>query len=158
MSSSAVAGGIVVGVAFVVVFSMFSIPSGFEGNIEDVTISLERTPCFGFCPDYTVTVFGNGTVVYEGRNFVYAKGEQRAQIAQSDVKELVDEFYRVGFFSMKDRYEAQVTDLPSQTTSITAGDATKSVYRYGPEPQRLVMLEDKIDEVAKTAQWVKGEG
>jgi hypothetical protein len=129
---------------------MFSIPSGFKGNIENVTISLERTACFGFCPDYAVTVFGNGTVAYDGHNFVKVVGKHSTQIPQSDVKELVNEFYKVGFFSMNDRYEQQVTDLPSQTTSITIdGNTTKSVYRYGTEPRGLVMLEDKIDEVAK---------
>lgn len=30
-------------------------------------ITLERTRCFGFCPDYVVTVCGNGTVLYKGR-------------------------------------------------------------------------------------------
>lgn len=155
MSSAAVAGGLAVGIAFVVLFSLFAFPPGFSGDLEDVTISLERTPCFGFCPDYTVTVFGNGTVVYEGRNFVAVEGEQRGQIPQEDVRELVDEFYDARFFNMRDRYEQSVTDLPSQTTSITIDGKTKSVYRYGFEPERLTMLEDKIDEIAQTEKWVK---
>ena len=155
MSSAAVAGGLAVGIAFVVLFSMFVFPPGFSGDLEDVTISLERTSCFGFCPDYAVTVFGNGTVVYEGRNFVAVEGIQRGQISQGDVRELVDEFYDARFFNMHDRYEQSVTDLPSQTTSITIDGKTKSVYRYGFEPERLAMLEDKIDEIAQTEKWVK---
>lgn len=72
------------------------------------------------------------------------------------MQELVNEFYRAGFFSLADRYEQQVTDLPSQTTSIAIDGKTKTVYRYGFEPQRLAELEDKIDEVAGTEKWVKG--
>jgi hypothetical protein len=155
MSGAAVAGGLAVGIAFVVLFSMFLPAPGFSGDLEDVRISLERTPCFGFCPDYTVTVFGNGTVVYEGRNFVAVEGVQKGQITQDDVRDLVDEFYRTGFFNMRDRYEQSVTDLPSQTTTITIDGNTKSVYRYGSEPERLAMLEDKIDEIAQTEKWVK---
>lgn len=155
MSSAAVAGGLTVGIVFVVLFSMFVFPPDFSGDLEDIMISLERTPCFGFCPDYTVTVFGNGTVVYEGRNFVAVEGMQRGQISQEDVRELVDEFYDARFFNMRDRYEQSVTDLPSQTTSITIDGKTKSVYRYGFEPERLAMLEDKIDEIAQTEKWVK---
>jgi hypothetical protein len=155
MSGAAVAGGLAVGIAFVVVFSMFLPAPGFSGDLEDVTISLERTPCFGFCPDYTVAVFGNGTVVYEGRNFVAVEGVQKGQITQDDVRDLVDEFYSTGFFNMRDRYEQSVTDLPSQTTTITIDGNTKSVYRYGSEPERLAMLEDRIDEIAQTEKWVK---
>lgn len=153
--AAAVAGGLAVGVAFVVVFSVFPIPSGFGGDLDDVVITLERTPCFGFCPSYFVTVHGNGTVVYEGGDFVEVKGAQRSEIPQEGVQELVDEFYEIGFFSLRDRYEAQVTDLPSQTTSITVDGTTKTVYRYGFEPERLAMLEDKIDEIAGTEKWVK---
>lgn len=152
---AAVAGGLAVGVAFVVMFSMFPVPSGFQGDNENIVITLERTPCFGFCPSYHVAVYGNGTVVYEGRDFVEVKGEQRSEIPQQDVKELVDQFYAANFFSLRDRYEAQITDLPSQTTSITIDRMTKTVYRYGFEPERLVMLEDEIDKVAGTEKWIK---
>ncbi|WP_415282862.1 DUF6438 domain-containing protein [Candidatus Nitrososphaera sp. FF02] len=155
MSGAAVAGGLAVGIAFVVMFSMFVFPPGYSGDISDVEISLERTVCFGFCPDYTVTVFGDGTVVYEGRNYVAVEGEQRGQISKEDVRELVNEFYQVGFFNFDDAYTDSVTDLPSQTTSITIDGETKSVFRYGSKPPKLIILEDKIDEIAQTEKWVK---
>lgn len=155
MSNRAVAAGIAVGVAFIALFSVIPIPSGFRGDIEDVVISLERTRCFGVCPAYTVTIYGDGTVVYEGVDFVKVKGTQTAQIPQEDVRELVDDFYAAGFFQLRDRYEQQASDLPSQTTSITIDGTTKTVFRYGFEPARLVELEDRIDEVAGTEKWVK---
>jgi len=156
MSAGAVAGGLAVGIAFVVLFSMYMPAPDFSGELEDAVISLERTPCFGFCPDYTVTVFGNGMVVYEGRNFVAVEGAQKALIPQEDVRELVNEFYRVGFFNFNDAYTDSATDLPSQTTSITIDGETKSVFRYGSKPPGLIILEDKIDETAQTEKWVKG--
>lgn len=155
MSSAGFVAGIAVGVAFVVAFSITPFPYGNRGQYEDVTITLERTVCFGACPDYSVTVFGNATVIYEGRNFVAVEGKHTAQIPHEDVEELVSEFYRAGFFSLNDRYEQQVTDLPSQTTTITIDGMTKFVYRYGSEPKRLAELEDKIDEIAQTEKWVK---
>jgi hypothetical protein len=154
---AAIAAGLAAGIALVILFSAFSIPYGPpHGNIRDVVITLERTRCFGACPDYAVTVYGNGTVLYEGRDFVKVKGVQTSQIPQSGVEELVGAFYKARFFSMRDRYEEPVSDLPSQTTSITIdGTATKTVYRYGFQPERLVALEDEIDRVAGTARWVK---
>lgn len=156
MSSAGYAAGLAVGIAFVVAFSIVPFPYGARGEYQDVTITLERTVCFGACPDYLVTIHGDGTVEYEGRNFVAVQGIQTAHISDESVKRLVDEFYRAGFFSLQDRYEQSVTDLPSQTTSITIDGKTKTVYRYGFEPQRLAELEDRIDEVAGTEKWVKG--
>lgn len=154
-AAPAVAAGLAAGIALVALFSAFPIPpSSFQGELEDVVITLERTRCFGFCPDYMVTIYGNGTVLYEGRDFVRVEGTQVSQVPEDEVKGLVDAFYEAGFFSMRDRYEEQVTDLPSQTTSITIDGTKKTVYRYGFQPERLVMLEDRIDEVAGTERWV----
>ncbi len=156
MSYAGFAAGIAVGIAFVVAFSLTPFPYSGRGEYEDVTITLERTICFGFCPDYVVMIHGDGLVEYEGRNFVAVEGRQTARISEESVRELVNEFYSSGFFSLEDRYEQQVTDLPSQTTSITIDGKTKTVYRYGFEPHRLADLEDKIDEIAQTEKWVKG--
>jgi hypothetical protein len=147
--TGAVVAGLAVGIAFVVLFSMASMPEG-RANTDDVVITMERTVCFGTCPAYKVTVYGNGTVMYEGFRFVAVEGRQK-------VKELVSQFYKHGFFSLKDRYEEQMTDLSSTTTSIAIGASEKSVYRYGLHPENLVELENKIDEIAGTAKWVKRE-
>ncbi len=155
MSGGAVAGGIAVGIAFIVMLSVIPIPKEFRGNTDDVVITMERTPCFGACPAYHLTVFGNGTVVYEGFSSVAVTGKQTSQISQEKVIELVNEFYRAGFFTLRDSYVEDVTDLPSTTTSISIKDETKSVYRYGFGPERLVQLEDKIDEITEASKWIK---
>lgn len=155
-ATGAAVAGLAVGIAFVVLFSMASMPEGRE-DTHNAVITMERTVCFGTCPAYKVVVYGNGTVVYEGFNFVAVEGKQTAQISNEQVKELVSQFYKHGFFSLKDRYEEQVTDLPSTTTSITLSGSEKSVYRYGLHPENLVELENKIDEIAGTAKWVKGD-
>jgi hypothetical protein len=81
---------------------------------------------------------------------------QIAQISKEMVCDLVVEFCRASFFSLHDRYPQQVTNLPSQTTSITIDGKTKAVYRHGSEPQRLAELEDKVDKILGTGKWVKG--
>ena len=47
-------------------------------NINTVVITLERTTCFGVCPVYTLTIYGDGRVVYEGTRFVRTEGERTA--------------------------------------------------------------------------------
>jgi hypothetical protein len=37
------------------------------------------------------------------------------------------EFHRINYFSIEDRYEEPVTDLPSTTTPITTGGMAKNV-------------------------------
>ncbi len=123
-------------------------------DLSGVVITLERTPCFGSCPAYRVTVHGDGQVTYEGEMFVEVMGVETYQIPEEDVRELVAAFVSLNYFSLDDEYVSRSTDLPSTTTSITIGGMTKTVYHYGDGPGTLIQVENKIDELAQTKDLI----
>jgi Domain of unknown function (DUF6438) len=127
-----------------------------------VLISLERSVCFGFCPDYTVTINEAGDVHYVGRRSVNVVGEQRATIPRADVLHLLNEFDRIGFSNLRNEYRANVSDLPTYTVTLTRGGVTKTVVDFGGPgagmPESVRALQDEIDRVANTAQWVLRNG
>ncbi|HEU4605786.1 MAG TPA: DUF6438 domain-containing protein [Nitrososphaera sp.] len=84
---------------------------------KDLVIGLERT----MCPDFSLFIHGDGKIVYEGRHYVVAKGRHGGQISRAHVKQLLDEFYRIGYFSLKDRYDAVASDSAITKTLILAG-------------------------------------
>lgn len=149
--------GLAVGIAVIILFSTLKIPGGVA-DAGSALITMERTGCFGTCPAYSLAIYGNGTVRYEGFLFVAATGIRTDQISEEKVGEIVAEFYRIDYFSLQDRYEDQATDLPSTTTSIAIAGVKKSVYRYGFGPEKLIQLENKIDEIVGTERWIKGAG
>ena len=128
-------------------------------DLDDVVITLERTVCFGVCPEYKLTIYGNGTVVYEGRRFVRIEGKRTTTIGEDKVKQLLSEFERIDYFSLDDSYEEfMATDMPSAYTSLTIDGKTKTVRHYHGDfsaPEELTELEDKIDEVINSDQWVR---
>ncbi len=130
--------------------------------MSNVEIRLTRGVCFGFCPDYTVTINGEGQVRYEGRRFVNVVGERTAAIPREDVARLVARFDEIGFDRLGDAYRGQMTDLPTYTVSLTRNGQTKTVVDYAGTsagmPQAVRDLETEIDRVAGTAQWVLRDG
>lgn len=122
-------------------------------------ITLERGVCFGACPDYTVTIHGDGRVVFEGRRFVAKTGRHEATISRDAVRSLLAKFRRADFFTLRDDYHAQVTDLPSYRVTLAYDGRRKSVSDYGGGmmgmPASVTELENAIDETANTRQWVK---
>jgi len=130
-------------------------PDDVLEDISGVVITLERTVCFGTCPAYKVTIQGDGTVIYNGYDFVAVEGERKYTIAVEDIRELIQMFYDFDFFSLEDEYVMAVTDHPSTTTSITIEGETKTVYRYGNGPVILLQIEDQIDEVAGTLELIE---
>jgi hypothetical protein len=125
-------------------------------------ITLERTPCFGACPSYSVTIAADGAVTYNGQRFVRVTGEQHGQADPTRLAVLHQHIRDADFFNLRDSYRAtNITDLPSYRISVERGGVTKTVEDYaGPSvgmPQGAHDLEDEIDAVAGTAQWVQRE-
>jgi hypothetical protein len=126
---------------------------------QDVIITLERTACFGTCPVYSLTIQGEGTVMYEGKDFVEVKGEAETTISQDQIDELISEFEKVDYFSLEDSYtERTITDAPTVITSISISGKTKTIEHYHGDfsaPEKLRELEDRIDEIVDSDQWIK---
>lgn len=130
-------------------------------------ITLERTVCYGTCPSYQVTIASDGAVTFEGRDFVRTKGTASAQIKPDDFDKLVNEFEKIKYFSLDERYEpgspgcpGAVTDLPYARTSIQMNGRSKSVSHYhgcrdSELLRALTTLERRIDEIAGTEKWIR---
>ena len=104
---------------------------GAQDNKAKPVITLERTACFGTCPIYTISIFENGDVVYNGEKFVTVTGEQKSQIDPETVKAMVAAFEKAGYFDWKEAYDTQmVTDLPSAITSVTHNGETHQINHY----------------------------
>jgi hypothetical protein len=134
-----------------------------QGIPRDLKITLERTECFGFCPVYKLTITADGSVVFEGRRFVKQEGVTISSVSPERLKQLMAEFDRVKFFSLEDDYSeirlSCPTDQPSAITSIRINGKSKTINHYlgclEPKvPKGLTELENKIDEIVNTAQWL----
>ena len=127
-------------------------------NDNNITITLERNMCKGTCPYYSLIIFGNGTVVYNGKEFVNVIGHQVSSMPQERVGGLVKEFYKANYFSLEDSYDKiTITDQPTVNTSININGIHKNVFdNQGViAPKELLLLENRIDEIANTTKWVQ---
>lgn len=132
-------------------------PAIAQQQAQQTVITLQRTACFGFCPIYKLTIYGDGRVVYEGERFVKETGTRTTKISRAAVRQLVKEFKQVNYFTLSDSYTGGHTDAPSAITSLTLGKQQKTVNHYmaAPDaPETLKALEDKIDQVVNSQQWI----
>jgi hypothetical protein len=146
---------------FTLVFSI-TLLTVAQSESKDPVVTLSRTACFGTCPVYTLKIFEDGSVVYEGREFVKKKGEVRGQIRKKAVEDLVTEFMKIDYLGIKGNLECRewATDMPSAMTSLSWKGQTNAVKHYhgcwGTElVKQLTQLEDKIDAAVNSKQWIK---
>jgi len=133
----------------------------------DTLITLKRTDCFFNCPDYTVTISADGKVVFEGNANVKVKGHSETTISPEKVQLLIKSFEKAKFFSLRNSYSRPEDgcrvydgDAPSATIIVLNGKS-KSINHYlgchqkkGTAVRALSKLEDLIDDLTTTAQWI----
>ena len=139
----------------------------------DTWITLERTPCFGACPWYKLSISADGAVelipkALDVDHREVDKPPFKVNIGVDKVKRLITEFEKINYFALNDEYitrneedcPSSWTDAPSAITSISTGGKWKRILHYrgckgNPVLDKLTTLENKIDEIAGTEGWLK---
>jgi hypothetical protein len=73
----------------------------------EALVTMSRTACNGFCPVYTVRLFTDGLVTYEGEQFVRERGARSKRIDPHVVRDLVAEARRAAFLGAKPCYPSR---------------------------------------------------
>jgi hypothetical protein len=125
-------------------------------TVRQVTeITLERTECLGRCPVYHVALRRDGSCIWTGHAWTERLGVHAAAVISEDFDRLASTVEALGFFDLEARYSDSITCQPSTTTTVRAGSAVKSVYRYGQRtaPRVLIEAEDAIDSFCEELEW-----
>jgi ankyrin repeat protein len=125
-----------------------------------VAMTLSRSSCLGSCPYYEITVYGDGTVVYDGKRFVAITGRHQCTISEGSARELVTAFRDADYYSLQEKYVLNAYDLPAYVTSIEIDGQLKQVMDYAGEtigmPQAVSDLEATIDRLSGAKRWTEG--
>jgi hypothetical protein len=118
----------------------------------DFSITLERVGCLGSCPDYTVTILGDGSVRYEGRAYVRTEGVRNRTIPVSAVHKLIQKLKNEGFFQWDDEKKVCV-DFPEVHIAANLEDRQKQVLEGCNRPGQVLRLADEIDKISGVKEW-----
>lgn len=130
--------------------------------IDSMIIKLTRGGA-GISPDYSLTIHGNGKVIYDGVENVKVKGIVESSIDKDKITSLLLGFKESDFFSLNDTYSVKDSiTRPYTVISISMPKEngkviTKSVkYYHGDRnaPKELKALEDEIDEIVGSNKWI----
>ncbi|KJS04843.1 MAG: hypothetical protein VR77_09870 [Flavobacteriales bacterium BRH_c54] len=124
---------------------------------ENLFITMERTPCLGTCPSYAIWIYNTGRVDYEGRTFAKKEGKYTKTLSKDAMDEITNMIKEIGFFNLKDKYDAQVTDLPSCIITVNMDGKKKKILDRYDGPKSLRNLEKLIDHHVLDDELIKVE-
>ena len=130
----------------------------------DPYLRLRRSGCHGICPDYTLSVLGNGQVSFYGRRYVTCLGNHRGWITTTRVEAITTAFHEADFLSLPPTL--QCPPLPdcsstiqlffrdggvSRTVTLAPAMTAAEISEEGVALQRIA---NQIDILAKSRHWI----
>ena len=125
-------------------------------NADSLFASIERTACFGSCPVYKISIYKDGYVLYQGRQFVEKKGAYKSTLSPEQLEEIKNTASRLGYFEMEDEYvNPALTDFPSCITTLKVNGQRKKIRLYSEAPpEKLVEFQNYLDSLFVDANWI----
>lgn len=129
----------------------------FPGDDADSLVAyLERTPCFGRCPYYSISIYRSGYVVYEGKKDVEKMGRFFTWLSKETLKEMGETALKAGYFDLNDEYRnPHLTDFPTIYVEVRYQGKKKKITHYDASPPKaLTDMEDYIDHLfSESTKW-----
>ncbi|MCP3929805.1 MAG: hypothetical protein GY705_11965 [Bacteroidetes bacterium] len=118
-------------------------------------IKMSKTNCFGWCPVYSIEINGEGEALYKGERHVKREGKYEMQLPAAVADSLFNLFVDADYFSFKDEYSAQVTDLPTTYLTFKHKGQEKKIRMYYNVPEKLRELSKYVEKIAFSEGWNK---
>ncbi|MFZ6053379.1 DUF6438 domain-containing protein [Halocola ammonii] len=127
-------------------------------SADSTFITYERTPCFGQCKVFNVTIYKSGYTIYRGTNFVNNIGLFQGRLSQEQMESLRSIVEEIDYFAFDEEYDNEhVTDLPAVITEVHMNGKELEVRNRYRGPQELQRLYEKLDLYLDQVDWDKLE-
>lgn len=120
---------------------------------DHVVIKMQKTPCFGSCPEYEITIFDNKMVYLDAKQFLPLKGKFVSRLSDEGYKQLVEKFVESDFFDYQEEYTSNITDLPTTNVTFKYKEKKKTVSDYHGAPESLKKLEQSVHGLIDQLDW-----
>lgn len=109
--------------------------------------SVERTPCFGICPVYKVTIYQSGKVVMHGKRHVPNIGWFTTRLTAQQVNSIIRYASENKVYELNGEYsEPRIADFPTTITELNINYKYKRIVNTQPSaPEVLLNWEKFLD-------------
>lgn len=118
-------------------------------------ISLYRSGCFGTCPSYKVTINGDGSFLYFGRNYVDHLGSHIGVLSAENASLLFKDLKSYKWKSYPSEYPIDNVDFPQFNIEYSSGNTSKKIQANSKASKELIKLSERIDDLIKDLELKK---
>jgi hypothetical protein len=127
----------------------------FKGD--SLLVSVERSPCFGACPEYKLSIYKSGFAILNGSRNIAQIGNFKGNLSLDQLSELVA-FIRENKIEDKDSIYVNkyLADFPAFTLYVSDIHPTKKIFvNHEAPPKDLDLLKETLNNLLNRISWTK---
>ena len=141
---------------FILVLIVF-FTSCFTPNLLETSepfLVMKRTACYGTCPQYKISIYNDGLIMYNGTLFVDRIGCFSSMISMNQVDSIKSLLNDIDFFSLNEEYLSPITDVPSVILELNIDGKSHTVVDRIEGPNQLKKCYILIDNITESvSNW-----
>lgn len=119
----------------------------------DRFIEMSKSPCYGRCPVFRLTVYDKGIVSYEGERNTPRLGLYAKRLDKVTYDNLLATFQQVNLWQFKDVYRGEYADAPTVSISYYEEGDNKTIIGKDGRPTKVLELEALLDDIGNSQGW-----
>ncbi len=123
-------------------------------NEDELIMYLAKGICFGRCPTYQLSIYGNGMAQFNGERFTDKLGKYEKQLDKQTFSNLKQAFATSNFETFEREIPSRLPDLPLITLGYKVADTLQLSSGKERRPESHVALEELLNEVAESDGWI----
>ncbi len=133
-------------IGIIVLTMITSCGTSQKTNTKTPIVKIERTPCLGQCPVYTLELYSNKTIAYNGVKNVNRKGKETLTLSSKAYNTLIQQLEALPFSEYTTEYGRKIRDITFIYVTYN-GKKVRMTQGKGPEPlQQLISdIEQQFD-------------
>ena len=141
---------------FVLTFFLFfqsCLISQYDRLVTRPFVFMQRTACYGTCPQYDISIYLDGTIIYNGKLFVDKKGCFKSKLSHDNILYLKSVLSDISFFSLDNEYISQITDIPSVITEVIINNQQHKIIDRLNGPRELKNIYQTLDSIVHSVSY-----
>ncbi|MBK9271445.1 MAG: hypothetical protein IPM48_07595 [Saprospiraceae bacterium] len=119
-------------------------------------ISFKKTPCFGKCKVYKISVYQDGLTILEGIEHIEKTGVHFGQLDKTELEKLKKDLRSLPWNTYKPSYFKNIPDLPStELRYFHSRDSIQTIKSNTSLPNDLESIQTRLAELVESLKWTE---
>lgn len=113
-----------------------------------------KSPCYGQCPTFKMTVYQNGWTIFEGKRFTLVEDTLLMQLTPTQLSTLTQQCKTADIWTAEKSYGMRIQDLPTTTVHMYEEGKDKAIQWRMRQPERLKTFDKQMMGFIIEQGWV----